>query len=64
MLIVDDLLVWLTNNFNLCKSLSDVSKLKDLLEDIYINMAETNYPYPTDFLTHLPANPVKVDFFN
>ncbi|XP_023020950.2 lysosomal Pro-X carboxypeptidase [Leptinotarsa decemlineata] len=38
---------------------TDVEKLVDWLSDIYVNMAMTNYHYPTNFIVPLPAYPVK-----
>ncbi|CAH1401397.1 unnamed protein product [Nezara viridula] len=55
----DDGLKWLTDTFKLCSPLKDVKELKNWLNGIYVNLAMTNYPYPTEFLTTLPANPVK-----
>ncbi|PSN38937.1 Lysosomal Pro-X carboxypeptidase [Blattella germanica] len=53
---------WLSTNWNLCKSLNntnDVVNLKDWLSDVYTNLAMINYPYPTEFLAPVPANPVE-----
>jgi lysosomal Pro-X carboxypeptidase len=50
----------LTSLFGLCEPLKSVKSLKDWLIDIYGNVAMANYPYETNFLAPLPANPVKV----
>ncbi|KAG5897246.1 hypothetical protein JTB14_013150 [Gonioctena quinquepunctata] len=55
---------FLTVSWKMCSSLEnatedDADKLIDWLSDIYVNMAMTNYPYPTDFIVPLPAYPVK-----
>lgn len=54
---------WLGENWNLCKPLTnanDVSNLKGWLESIYDYLAMVDYPYETNFLTPLPANPISV----
>ncbi|XP_011260887.1 lysosomal Pro-X carboxypeptidase [Camponotus floridanus] len=54
---------WLSSNWKLCEPLKteeDVQVLKDFLQEIYINMAMVNYPYETNFLAPLPANPINV----
>ena len=48
------------STLRLCKPLSSVDQLKDWLVDIYGNAAMSDYPYPTTFLSPLPANPVTV----
>lgn len=48
--------------FRLCKYLKEedeINKFIDSLTDIYVNLAMLNYPYPTKFLSALPANPVQ-----
>jgi lysosomal Pro-X carboxypeptidase len=50
----------LTKIFRLCSPLKSGGSLKDWLSDIYGNIAMANYPYSTDFLSQLPAWPVKV----
>ncbi|XP_071862941.1 lysosomal Pro-X carboxypeptidase [Bombus fervidus] len=53
---------WLADSWKLCQPLknsSDVQQLMSYLEDIYINLAVVNYPYEANFLTPLPAYPVK-----
>lgn len=54
---------WLSHKWNLCSPLTndnDVSTLKDWVSELYVNLAMINYPYPANFLTPLPGNPVKV----
>jgi lysosomal Pro-X carboxypeptidase len=54
---------WLTSTFKLCKPLkteSDVRELKEWLADVYTNLAMINYPYPSNFISEVPAHPVKV----
>ncbi|XP_028129356.1 lysosomal Pro-X carboxypeptidase-like [Diabrotica virgifera virgifera] len=56
-------LKFLSNSWRLCKNLAtvrDVERLLDWLSNIYVKLALSNYHYPTDFLTPLPAYPVKV----
>ncbi|KAJ8920963.1 hypothetical protein NQ315_015757 [Exocentrus adspersus] len=53
----------LSTIWNFCNGLetsNDVDKLVDWLSNIYVNLAMVNYPYPTNFLTQLPAYPVKI----
>lgn len=50
----------LTKIFHLCAPLKNGSDLKDWLNNIYGNIAMANYPYPANFLSNLPAWPVKV----
>ncbi|KAB0801242.1 hypothetical protein PPYR_05596 [Photinus pyralis] len=52
---------WLTKTWKLCDTLkdNDVEVLFNWLQDVYGNLAMVNYPYPTSFLSTLPANPVK-----
>ncbi|XP_076254255.1 lysosomal Pro-X carboxypeptidase-like [Rhynchophorus ferrugineus] len=48
--------------FNLCKPLHsqmDINELIDGIEDIYVNLAMLNYPYPTNFISSLPAHPIQ-----
>jgi lysosomal Pro-X carboxypeptidase len=47
--------------FHLCKPLTDVDDLKNWLIDLYGNAAMSNYPYEANFLSHLPAWPVRVN---
>lgn len=54
---------WLSENWKLCTPLmtkKNVTKLKNWASELYVNLAMINYPYPANFLTPLPANPVKV----
>lgn len=56
---------WLSQKWNLCSPLKndgDVSTLKQWVSELYVNLAMINYPYPANFLTPLPGNPVKVIF--
>lgn len=58
---------WITKNFKLCRPLktrSDVQALKDWFSGIWVNLAMLNYPYSTNFMADLPANPVKVSITN
>lgn len=53
---------WLSNDWKLCKPLAnkeDVTKLKAFLTDVWGNLAMADYPYPANFLAHLPAYPVQ-----
>ncbi|XP_015371392.1 PREDICTED: lysosomal Pro-X carboxypeptidase-like [Diuraphis noxia] len=53
---------WLSQKWNLCSPLTndgDVSTLKQWVSELYVNLAMINYPYPANFLTPLPGNPVK-----
>lgn len=54
--------------FNTCDPIQnekDIDNLYDHLMNGFYYMAMTNYPYPTDFLAKMPANPTKVacDYF-
>ncbi|XP_018396599.1 PREDICTED: lysosomal Pro-X carboxypeptidase [Cyphomyrmex costatus] len=54
---------WLSDNWKLCeplKTAEDVQALKNVLQNIYIDLAMTNYPYETNFLAPLPGNPINV----
>ncbi|XP_065350356.1 lysosomal Pro-X carboxypeptidase [Cloeon dipterum] len=56
-----DGLAWLSKAFQLCKPLTkaaDVKDVKDFLSEVYVNLAMTDYPYATNFLMPLPANPI------
>ena len=50
----------LSQIFKLCNPLESVEVLKDWLNDLYGSAAMANYPYPANFLSPLPAWPVKV----
>ncbi|KAJ8924288.1 hypothetical protein NQ315_007081 [Exocentrus adspersus] len=52
----------LSSIWNFCEPLEtdeDINTLIEWLVDIYVVLAETNYPYPTNFVVPLPGNPVK-----
>ncbi|XP_021927130.1 lysosomal Pro-X carboxypeptidase isoform X2 [Zootermopsis nevadensis] len=54
---------WLSTMWKLCKplkTLHDVKDLKGWLSDVYTNLAMINYPYATNFLAPVPANPISV----
>ncbi len=54
---------WIKENWNLCTPLKlkkDVDTLSEWLQEAYEATAMINYPYPTNFLNPVPANPVKV----
>ncbi|KAJ8955716.1 hypothetical protein NQ318_008588 [Aromia moschata] len=38
---------------------NDIDALVDWVSEVYAALAETNYPYPTNFLAPLPGNPIK-----
>ncbi|CAG9855549.1 unnamed protein product [Phyllotreta striolata] len=51
----------LTSLWKLCNTPStsdDIDKLVGWYSEILVNMAMVNYPYPTNFLTNLPAYPI------
>ncbi|XP_025204425.1 lysosomal Pro-X carboxypeptidase-like [Melanaphis sacchari] len=53
---------WLSQKWKLCSPLTndnDVLTLKQWVSELYVNLAMINYPYPANFLTPLPGNPVK-----
>ncbi|GMH24624.1 hypothetical protein Nepgr_026467 [Nepenthes gracilis] len=54
-----DGLLQLTKTFHLCRDLNNIGDLSDWLESAYSYLAMVNYPYPSEFLMPLPANPVK-----
>nr|XP_023015538.1 lysosomal Pro-X carboxypeptidase [Leptinotarsa decemlineata] len=52
----------LSKYWKLCSPLNttaDVQALIDWLTEIYVDIAMLNYPYPTNFLAELPAQPVR-----
>jgi len=56
---------WINENFKLCDnskltSSENVTLIKAYLTDLWTNLAMMDYPYPTSFLSPLPANPVSV----
>ncbi|XP_039760397.1 lysosomal Pro-X carboxypeptidase [Pararge aegeria] len=54
---------WLKNNWNLCaptKNSTDVQSLVDYLQSMFETLAMVNYPFQSDFLMPLPAQPVRV----
>ncbi|XP_047531131.1 lysosomal Pro-X carboxypeptidase [Vanessa atalanta] len=54
---------WLRNEWHLCnpiKNSSDVQALVDYLQSMYETLAMVNYPFESDFLLPLPAQPVRV----
>ncbi|CAH2103008.1 unnamed protein product [Euphydryas editha] len=54
---------WLYKNWNLChplKNSSDVQELVDYLQSMYESLAMVNYPFESNFLLPLPAQPVRV----
>ncbi|KAJ0182820.1 hypothetical protein K1T71_002189 [Dendrolimus kikuchii] len=53
---------WLQNNWRLCSKVNStsVNSLIDFLESMYTTVAMVNYPFPSDFLVPLPAQPIRV----
>ncbi|XP_034830047.1 lysosomal Pro-X carboxypeptidase [Maniola hyperantus] len=54
---------WLKTNWKLCepvKNSTDVQTLVDYLQSMYETLAMVNYPFQSDFLMPLPAQPVRV----
>ena len=45
----------LTSIFRLCETLTDVNDLKGWLNEIYVDVAMSNYPYASSFLSDLPG---------
>ncbi|GFR12158.1 lysosomal Pro-X carboxypeptidase [Trichonephila clavata] len=54
--------MFLTKTFKTCQSIHpvNVSSLIEWLESTWAYLAMTDYPYPTNFLNPLPANPIDV----
>ncbi|OVA16072.1 Peptidase S28 [Macleaya cordata] len=52
-------LLHLTKIFHLCENLNSTQDLSDWLSSAYSYLAMVDYPYPSDFLMPLPANPIK-----
>ncbi|VVC30216.1 Alpha/Beta hydrolase fold,Peptidase S28 [Cinara cedri] len=53
---------WLSRKWKLCTPLSDdsdVVNLKFWAQNVYVNLAMVNYPYPANFLAPLPGHPIK-----
>ncbi|XP_013175811.1 PREDICTED: lysosomal Pro-X carboxypeptidase [Papilio xuthus] len=54
---------WLKKEWNLCVAVNDtkedVQDLIDYLQGMYDTLAMVNYPFASDFLLPLPANPVR-----
>ncbi|KAF6157978.1 hypothetical protein GIB67_015294 [Kingdonia uniflora] len=55
----DDGLVQMSSNFRLCQRLNNTKDLSDWLSSAYSYLAMVDYPYPSEFLMPLPANPIK-----
>ncbi|XP_052737993.1 lysosomal Pro-X carboxypeptidase [Bicyclus anynana] len=54
---------WIKTKWNLCepvKNATDVQNLLDYLQTMYETLAMVNYPFQSDFLMPLPAQPVRV----
>ncbi|XP_073107657.1 uncharacterized protein [Elaeis guineensis] len=54
-----DNLVNLSRKFCLCRDLNNTTELSNWLSSAYSYLAMVDYPYPSDFLMPLPANPIK-----
>ncbi|CAH0592110.1 unnamed protein product [Chrysodeixis includens] len=53
----------LSKSLNLCspvKNATDLDKLMEFMQSMYSTLAMVNYPFASDFLTSLPAEPVRV----
>ncbi|WOL15401.1 Peptidase S28 [Canna indica] len=55
----NDGLVKLSRNFRMCRNLNNSVQLSDWLSSAYSYLAMVDYPYPSEFLMPLPANPIK-----
>ncbi|XP_047985262.1 lysosomal Pro-X carboxypeptidase [Leguminivora glycinivorella] len=54
---------WLQKNWKLCdpvRNATEVQQLIDFIGNMYGTLAMVNYPFASDFLMPLPANPVRV----
>jgi hypothetical protein len=54
----------LSKAWRTCKPLteaSDIGSLKGWLDNVYSNLGMNDYPYATNFLKPLPANPINVN---
>ncbi|KAI3830453.1 hypothetical protein MKX03_018143 [Papaver bracteatum] len=49
----------LTRTFHLCQKLNSTDDLSNWLSSAYSYLAMVDYPYPSEFLMPLPANPIK-----
>lgn len=49
----------LTDKFQMCRQLNSTADLEDWISSAYSYLAMVNYPYSADFITPLPAFPVK-----
>ncbi|XP_072987713.1 uncharacterized protein [Typha latifolia] len=54
-----DGLVSLSTTFRMCRNLNNTEELSDWLNSAYSYLAMVDYPYASDFLMPLPANPIK-----
>lgn len=54
-----DGLTRLSRKFHLCHGLNYTQQLSDWLESAYSYLAMVDYPYPSEFMMPLPANPIK-----
>lgn len=54
-----DSLLQLSRKFRLCRDLNSTTELSNWLDSAYSYLAMVDYPYPSDFMMPLPANPIK-----